>query len=67
MFSEQEKDRITGFTIGVQDGTNVVGLVVFSVTLGIIIGKMGEDGLPVRNFVDCLQHAILQIVTLVIW
>ena len=49
------------------DGTNVIGLVVFSVTLGIVVGRMGEAGLPVRLFVDSLQHAILQIVTIVIW
>ena len=28
---------------------------------------LGEAGLPVRLFVDSLQHAILQIVTIVIW
>ena len=64
--TEQKKDKIIGFSIGVQSGTNVVGLVVFSVTLGIIVGRMGEEGLPVRRFVDSLQQAILQIVTLVI-
>lgn len=61
------KDEITGFSVGIASGTNVIGLVVFSVTLGIVIGKMGEEGLPVRNFVDSLQKAILQIVTIVIW
>ena len=56
-----------GFSVSTQDGTNVVGLVVFSVVLGVIIGRMGDAGRPVRDFVDSLQQAILQIVTLVIW
>ena len=47
--------------------TNVLGLVVFSIVLGLVIGSMGEEGLPVRNFIDSLQTAILKIVVLVIW
>ena len=47
--------------------TNVLGLVVFSIVLGLVIGSMGEQGLPFRNFIDSLQTAILKIVVLVIW
>ena len=60
-------ERVVGFSVSTQSGTNVVGLVVFSVVLGVIVGRMGDAGRPVRDFVDALQQAILQIVTLVIW
>ena len=48
-------------------GTNVLGLVVFSVTLGVIIGRMGEQGLMLKNVVDALQEAIIRLVRLIIW
>lgn len=32
------------------DGTNILGLVVFSVFLGVAIGKTGPVGEPVQKF-----------------
>lgn len=61
------ESEITGFSVGSSSGTNVLGLVVFSIVLGVVIGQMAESGLPVRRFVDSLQEAIIRVVKLIIW
>ena len=63
----EEEKRIAGFSVRESGDTNVLGLVVVSIVLGLVIGNMGQEGLPVRNFIDSLQTAILKIVVLVIW
>lgn len=59
--------KITDFAVVQGGGTNVLGLVVFSLVLGLVVGNLGEEGLPVKKFVDSLQAAILKVVILVIW
>ena len=44
-----------------------MGLVVFSIVLGLVLAFMDEEGRPVREFFESLQIAIQNIVTLVIW
>ena len=63
----EEEKHIAGFSVMESGDTNVLGLVVVSIVLGLVIGNMGQEGLPVRNFIDSLQTAILKIVVLVIW
>ena len=62
------ESRISGFGASESPvGINMVGLVVFSIVLGLVIASAGEKGLPVRNFIESLQFIILKIVVLVIW
>jgi len=46
---------------------NILGLIVFSVVLGIAIGGLGETGQPVLKFFEGLNAAIMKIVDWVIW
>ena len=61
------KTEIDGFKVTTSSGTNVLGLVVFSVVLGVILGQMGEAGRPVKAFMDSLQEAVIKMVKLIIW
>ena len=55
------------FSVNVVDGLNVLGLVVFSVALGIIISRLGETGKPLYAFFFGLAEAMMKLVILVIW
>lgn len=48
-------------------GTNILGLVVFSTVLGITLGKMGPSSGPLLNFFQCLSTAMMTITNWVIW
>ncbi|XP_005105385.1 excitatory amino acid transporter 3-like [Aplysia californica] len=48
-------------------GINMLGLVVFSISLGIAINRLGPKGRPLKDFVSALCEATLQLVSAVIW
>lgn len=49
------------------EGTNVLGLVMFSVIMGAVIGKMKEKGKPLQDLFQVLSDAMMQITSWVIW
>lgn len=48
-------------------GMNALGLVVFSVCLGLVIGNMKQEGQVLQDFFDSLNEAIMRMVAIVIW
>eukprot|EP00066_Takifugu_rubripes_P024596 XP_011613862.1 PREDICTED: excitatory amino acid transporter 1-like isoform X2 [Takifugu rubripes] len=52
---------------GSVNGVNALGLVVFSLCFGLIIGSMREQGQPLRDFFDCLNEAIMRLVAIIMW
>ncbi|XP_075997768.1 solute carrier family 1 member 7b isoform X2 [Genypterus blacodes] len=52
---------------GTSDGMNVLGIVIFSATMGIMLGRMGPNGTALVNFCQSLNEAVLKIVAIVIW
>uniref|UniRef100_A0A3P8Z1L3 Amino acid transporter n=1 Tax=Esox lucius TaxID=8010 RepID=A0A3P8Z1L3_ESOLU len=52
---------------GQVNGVNALGLVVFSISFGLIISNMKEKGQPLRDFFDCLNEAILRLVAVIMW
>ena len=63
----ENKTVITDFEVGEGGGTNVLGIVVFSVVLGIIIGALGDKGKALKDCIDSLTLAIIEMVRLIIW
>jgi len=49
------------------DGINVLGIIVFCVTFGLVIGKMGERGRILLEFFDALNEATMQLVQIIMW
>ena len=47
--------------------TNVLGLVVFSVVFGAVLGRMGEKGRVLRMFFHNLNEVVMVMVGLVMW
>ncbi|KAM3876412.1 solute carrier family 1 member 7b [Diretmus argenteus] len=52
---------------GTSEGMNVLGIVIFSATMGIMLGRMGPNGMALVNFCQSLNEAVLKIVAIVIW
>ncbi|XP_048383467.1 excitatory amino acid transporter 3 [Stegostoma tigrinum] len=52
---------------GYSDGINVLGLIVFCLVFGIVIGQMGEKGKILLDFFDALNEATMRIVHIIMW
>lgn len=52
---------------GTVKGINALGLVVFSMFFGLIMGKMKEQGQPLKDFFNCLNEAIMRLVAIIMW
>ncbi|KAI5099664.1 solute carrier family 1 (glial high affinity glutamate transporter), member 3b [Silurus meridionalis] len=52
---------------GTASGVNALGLVVFSMCFGLIIGNMKEEGQALRDFFDSLNEAIMRLVAFIMW
>ncbi|CAJ0952655.1 unnamed protein product, partial [Ranitomeya imitator] len=52
---------------GSANGVNALGLVVFSMCFGLVIGNMKEQGRALKEFFDCLNEAIMRLVAIIIW
>lgn len=50
-----------------ENGTNILGLVVFSVILGVTLAKLGEEGKPLAKFFTSLMSTMMKITSMVIW
>ena len=56
-----------GFEVQKQDGMNVLGLVVFSVALGIVISRLGDVGKPLYDVFYAMAEASMKLVIVIIW
>lgn len=67
--SENVSTNYNEWTIGNEygGGTNILGLVVFSVVLGVVLGQMKEQGRPLLAMCTSLSEAMMRITKLVIW
>ncbi|XP_061681662.1 excitatory amino acid transporter 4 isoform X1 [Syngnathoides biaculeatus] len=52
---------------GSSDGINALGLVSFSMCLGLVIGNMKQKGQALKDFFDSLNEAIMRLVAIIIW
>ena len=53
--------------IGSREGMNVLGIIVFTIAFGIMLGKLGPDGRKVVKAIGVLNEAIMKLVSLVMW
>ncbi|XP_041760241.1 solute carrier family 1 member 8b [Coregonus clupeaformis] len=52
---------------GHSSGMNVLGIVIFSATMGLLLGKMGERGAPLVNVCQCVNECVMKIITAAMW
>lgn len=48
-------------------GMNILGLAVFSIVFGVVLGKMGIRAKPLTAFFSSLNDAVMILVTLIMW
>jgi len=48
-------------------GQNFVGLVVFSIAVGLVTATLGEDGKPLLKFVDAMSKVVSRLIKYVMW
>lgn len=48
-------------------GMNVLGLVVFSIVFGGVLGRMGDQGAPMKGFFENLNDIVMVMVSLAMW
>ena len=53
-------------TAGSNKGTNFLGLLIFCLIFGHIIGRMGDRGKDLHDFFETLSKAFLDIIQLII-
>ncbi|XP_066552018.1 excitatory amino acid transporter 5 isoform X1 [Amia ocellicauda] len=46
---------------------NVLGIVIFSATIGLLLGKMGERGTPLVNVCQCVNECVMKIINAAVW
>ena len=46
---------------------NVLGIVVFSIIFGLMLGRVGEKGQPLKAFFEALNEVIMKMITLIMW
>ena len=56
-----------GLEVDPKGSINVLGLVVFSIVFGIVLGRIGERGMPLKAFFESLNEVIMKMVSLVMW
>ena len=61
-----DKDYTFSGTIE-KDGTNFMGLIVFSILLGVVLRKLGEDGRPLLDFCRSWMHVVMMLVSWIMW
>uniref|UniRef100_A0A3Q3K8Q5 Amino acid transporter n=1 Tax=Monopterus albus TaxID=43700 RepID=A0A3Q3K8Q5_MONAL len=52
---------------GTSQQMNVLGIVVFSATMGLLLGRMGERGAPLVNVCQCINECVMKIISAAVW
>ncbi|KAM8875950.1 excitatory amino acid transporter 5-like isoform 2-T2 [Spinachia spinachia] len=46
---------------------NVLGIVIFSATMGLLLGRMGERGTPLISVCQCINECVMKIINAAVW
>ncbi|KAJ8371998.1 hypothetical protein AAFF_G00298200 [Aldrovandia affinis] len=52
---------------GTNQQMNVLGIVIFSATMGLLLGRMGERGVPLVSVCQCINECVMKIINAAMW
>ncbi|XP_075878009.1 excitatory amino acid transporter 1-like isoform X2 [Nelusetta ayraudi] len=52
---------------GAISGVNILGLITLCIAFGLVLGRMEDDGKPLRDFFKCLNQATMHLISVAIW
>ncbi|XP_078100807.1 excitatory amino acid transporter 5-like [Sander vitreus] len=52
---------------GASGQMNVLGIVIFSATMGLLLGRMGERGTPLVSVCQCVNECVMKIINAAVW
>ncbi len=50
-----------------KDGTNVMGLIVFCLAFGLLVGQLGPEGKTMTDFFSILNDIVMRMVEIIMW
>lgn len=50
-----------------RSGLNVLGIVMFSIVFGIVLGRLGERGAPLKAVLEAMNEVIMKMINIVMW
>ena len=59
--------NIKHINVATRDGMNILGIIVFVIGFGIVLGRLGEDGRAIVKAISTLNEAIMKLVIIVMW
>lgn len=64
--STNRSNQILEPTLIYRDGTNVMGMIVFCITFGLVAGQIGSRGKLMVDFFVVLNEIIMQLVSMIV-
>jgi solute carrier family 1 (high affinity glutamate transporter) protein 2 len=50
-----------------KDGTNVMGLIIFCLAFGLMVGQLGPEGKTMTDFFSILNDIVMKMVEIIMW
>lgn len=50
-----------------KEGTNVMGIIVFCLGFGLLLGELGQEGKVMTDFFSILNDVVMRMVELIMW
>ncbi|KXJ21974.1 excitatory amino acid transporter 3 [Exaiptasia diaphana] len=57
----------SGQMVDPDGGVNMLGVLIFSIVFGIVLGRTGDRGIPLKAIFESLNEVIIRMIGLVIW
>lgn len=57
----------SGQMVDPDGGVNMLGVCIFSIVFGIVLGRMGDRGIPLKAIFESLNEVVIRMIGLVMW